>query len=144
MSSSRNPSTETVTEKLLGSHQDEEEYPNPYVSTAELKRLKRWRALAIFSTGLLLVSLIYNMFQPHTRSKTVPRIPYTYCMFTKSSHSIVKLQVLRHLFPAPAQDAVTYEIKVFHSSFNDDRTPYQGPPTDAVDAAWEDLYNGKF
>lgn len=45
---------------------------------------------------------------------------------------------------APAQHSVEHQIVVFDSNFGDDTTIYQGPPTDAVDAAWEDLYNGMF
>lgn len=43
---------------------------------------------------------------------------------------------------APAQHSVEHQIVLFDSNFGDDTTIYQGPPTDAVDAAWEDLYNG--
>ena len=63
---------------------------------------------------------------------------------TKEYHPVVKSQLLNIFSLAPAEDAISYEVRVFHSNFNDDRTPYQGPPTDAVDAAWEGLYNGKF
>jgi len=47
-------------------------------------------------------------------------------------------------FIAPAQDSVEYEIDVFKSNFGDDTTVYQGPPSDAVDTAWEELYNSMF
>ncbi|KIM95117.1 hypothetical protein OIDMADRAFT_134566, partial [Oidiodendron maius Zn] len=35
----------------------------------------------------------------------------------------------------PARDAVEYKIEVFHSNFGSDRTPYQEPTDDEVDAA---------
>ena len=41
--------------------------------------------------------------------------------------------------PGPVQDILEYETKVFlHTS---DTSPYHGPPSDAVDQAWEDLYS---
>ena len=46
-------------------------------------------------------------------------------------------------FVAPAQDSIESVIVVFKSNFDDDTTIYQGPPTDAVDTAWEGLYNGR-
>ena len=48
---------------------------------------------------------------------------------------------------APAQDAIEYEFVKFHGGlFNDKHeleTPdiYSSPPSEEVDAAWEDLYN---
>jgi hypothetical protein len=50
--------------------------------------------------------------------------------------------LIRYL--APAAGAVEDEIVVFHSNFLGDKTEYQGPPTDEVDAAWEALYDGTF
>jgi hypothetical protein len=102
MSSSRNPSGETVTEKLLGSHQDEEEYLNPYTSSTELKSLKRWRVLAIVSTGLLLASLIYNIFQPHSRFGN-GHIPYIYCMFNANIPFCCTISRIEHLLPSPSR-----------------------------------------
>ncbi|KAJ3819934.1 hypothetical protein F5880DRAFT_1488868, partial [Lentinula raphanica] len=42
--------------------------------------------------------------------------------------------------PAPAQDAVQYEIRYFNGSFGSDITNYQGTPTPEIDKNWEDLY----
>jgi hypothetical protein len=44
---------------------------------------------------------------------------------------------------APAQDAVEYQVRTFHSNFHGDTSPYQGPPSDAVDNLWEDLFGSK-
>lgn len=93
------------------------------MSSTELKSLKRWRALAIVSTGLLLACLVYNIFQPHSRSGN-GHIPYIYCMFNQNIPFCCKISNAEHLFPAPAGDAISYEIKVFHSNFNEDRTRY--------------------
>ncbi|KAJ8516158.1 hypothetical protein ONZ45_g6500 [Pleurotus djamor] len=42
---------------------------------------------------------------------------------------------------SPAQDVVEYEIKRFNTGFLDEpKSVFQGPPTDAMDAAWQDLY----
>ncbi|KAL4256453.1 ustYa family protein [Pleurotus pulmonarius] len=42
---------------------------------------------------------------------------------------------------SPAQDIVQYEIKRFNTGFMDEHpTVFQGPPTDAMDEAWRELY----
>lgn len=42
---------------------------------------------------------------------------------------------------APVQDIVEYEVKRFNTGFLDEpKTVFQGPPTDAMDEAWIDLY----
>ncbi|KAF9491713.1 hypothetical protein BDN71DRAFT_1397844 [Pleurotus eryngii] len=42
---------------------------------------------------------------------------------------------------APVEDIVEYEIKRFNTGFLDEpKTVFQGPPTDALDEAWSDLY----
>ena len=46
-------------------------------------------------------------------------------------------------FPAPLEDVIGYEIVTFKSSFDNETTPYQAPPSPEIDALWEDLYNGK-
>jgi hypothetical protein len=102
MSSSRNPSEETITEKLLGSHQDEEEYLNPYMLSTELKSLKRWRVLAIVSTGLFLASLIYNIFQPHSRSGN-GHVPYIYCMLNQNITFCFEISSTEHFISQPQQ-----------------------------------------
>ncbi|KAL4993635.1 hypothetical protein BDV10DRAFT_198160 [Aspergillus recurvatus] len=42
---------------------------------------------------------------------------------------------------SPANRILRYKPQTFSSGFGDERTPYMGPPTDAYDRAWEDLYN---
>lgn len=41
---------------------------------------------------------------------------------------------------SPAAPAIQYKEVVFHNNFHADRTKWQGPPDDSVDAAWRDLY----
>ncbi|KAF3762728.1 hypothetical protein M406DRAFT_264782, partial [Cryphonectria parasitica EP155] len=43
---------------------------------------------------------------------------------------------------SPAFEAVEYKPVVFHNNFHEDRTPWQGPPTDEVDKAWDAIYRG--
>jgi Mycotoxin biosynthesis protein UstYa len=40
------------------------------------------------------------------------------------------------------QDFLEYETKLF--SPQDSSGPYSGPPSEAVDQAWENLYSGEF
>ena len=43
---------------------------------------------------------------------------------------------------SPAQDAIEYEVKVFHKGQEDMPSRYQGPASPELDQAWEDLYEG--
>lgn len=49
-----------------------------------------------------------------------------------------------YMATAPAQDAIEYHQKVFHKSFGDDLSPYQGWPDDEKDKLWNDLYASMF
>lgn len=42
---------------------------------------------------------------------------------------------------APAQSVIEYELRKFTDEFEDYRSVFQGPPTDARDNAWESLYD---
>ncbi|KAL4799883.1 hypothetical protein BDV19DRAFT_200462 [Aspergillus venezuelensis] len=42
---------------------------------------------------------------------------------------------------SPANRILQYKTQTFFSGFGDERTPFMGPPSDAYDKAWEDLYN---
>ena len=47
-----------------------------------------------------------------------------------------------HVF-SPADVVTEWKAAVFHSSLTSpDRTPWQGPPTDEVDAKWAELWDG--
>lgn len=45
---------------------------------------------------------------------------------------------------APASAVIRYERIVFSSGFGIERSPFQGPPTDANDKLWANLYDCKF
>jgi hypothetical protein len=45
--------------------------------------------------------------------------------------------------PAPAQEAIKYEAKVFYKAFETELSPYQGWPDDEKDRMWEDMYGSK-
>lgn len=45
-------------------------------------------------------------------------------------------------FFSPAQDAVEWKATVFHNGFHGDVTPWQGPPSDEGDKAWDSIYRG--
>ncbi|TPX18223.1 uncharacterized protein E0L32_002732 [Thyridium curvatum] len=42
---------------------------------------------------------------------------------------------------SPAQSVIEYELRKFTDEFEDYRSVFQGPPTDARDNAWESLYD---
>ncbi|PSS12323.1 hypothetical protein M430DRAFT_21419 [Amorphotheca resinae ATCC 22711] len=42
---------------------------------------------------------------------------------------------------SPAQDEIEYKTVIFSSAFGKHKSKYQGPPTDEVDALWDELYN---
>ncbi|RDW66014.1 hypothetical protein BP6252_09649 [Coleophoma cylindrospora] len=86
------------------------------------RHFQKWKAFALGSMGLFLLSLILNISQAYRSIRHSRQIPYVY---------------------SPAEDAVEHHVVVFQSGFQNDRTPYTGPPSDAVDAAWDDLYNRK-
>lgn len=47
-------------------------------------------------------------------------------------------------FSAPAHSVLSYEVRRFNASFGTEVTEYQGPPTDALDERWHDLYRCKY
>jgi hypothetical protein len=44
----------------------------------------------------------------------------------------------------PANDAIRYENRLFHSGSHEDTTQYQGYPSPEIDRAWNDLYSCTF
>lgn len=42
---------------------------------------------------------------------------------------------------APAKNVISYQTVQFNDGFGNDTTPYQGLPTDELDALWEDMYD---
>ena len=52
---------------------------------------------------------------------------------------IIEFDVTRN--PAPVQDILEYETRLF--SRTSDISPYNGPPSEAVDQAWDDMYTSE-
>lgn len=53
----------------------------------------------------------------------------------------ISSRLTRYLYmTAPLQDIVEYEIIKFNGGFGPNSSIYQGRPSDAVDAAWDALY----
>lgn len=44
------------------------------------------------------------------------------------------------LLPAPVNHLVKYEAHQFNRSRGDDKTPFQGWPSDEIDRTWQDSY----
>ncbi|ETI25972.1 hypothetical protein G647_02749 [Cladophialophora carrionii CBS 160.54] len=119
MSYSPAPSEEVSSEKLLGpeSNEDGEALSNRDTIIAIERVKRRWKLLALSSSGLVAVLLL----------------ALTWMFASFKSREVPSLY-------SPAEVAVEYETVVFHNNFWEDRTPYQGPPTDEVDMAWDALY----
>jgi hypothetical protein len=94
--------------------------------------------VAITLGNLLVLSLVAFLLLIKLRARETPTL---YCMSQSLQVKIVDLT--NFIFVAPAEADIEYETIVFHNTFGGDRTPYQGPPTDAVDEAWEKLYHSK-
>ncbi|KAJ7626551.1 hypothetical protein DFH06DRAFT_1227968 [Mycena polygramma] len=47
----------------------------------------------------------------------------------------------QHVLYSPALDAVENEVKVYNVGFTGDMSPFQIPPSPALDQMWSDLYN---
>jgi len=71
---------------------------------------------------LLTISALLNVTQFMAR----PTVRGAYCTSDQQLYT-------------PVQDALEYELKTFPRAGQ--TSPYHGPPSDAVDKAWEDLYN---
>ncbi|OCT49182.1 hypothetical protein CLCR_04949 [Cladophialophora carrionii] len=113
------PSEEVSSEKLLGPEpgEDGEALSNRDTIIAIERVKRRWKILALSSSGLVAVLLL----------------ALTWMFASSKSREVPSLY-------SPAEVAVEYETVVFHNNFWEDRTPYQGPPTDEVDMAWDALY----
>ena len=50
--------------------------------------------------------------------------------------------ILLRGYPAPAQDEIVYETRIFDIFAHRHESVYSSDPSDEVDKAWNDLYNG--
>jgi hypothetical protein len=141
-------SHETSTEELLSpitgfpSLQEIKADDHEYLYKHNSRILLRWKVIAIASSSLSLDLLGLLLFLFHLLAQRYFRLgtPGIYCK-SRSDPRLIDFRKLTFDI-APAQAAVEYELVVFHNNFWEDRTPYQGPPNDAVDAAWSELYDG--
>ncbi|KAL9113667.1 MAG: hypothetical protein Q9227_002112 [Pyrenula ochraceoflavens] len=79
------------------------------------RRLWQWKLAAFISGGVVTILAILAFFFLQSSLATLSRY-------------------------SPADVAIEYEMVAFHNNFWEDRTPYQGPPTDEVDREWNKLY----
>ncbi|OKL63821.1 hypothetical protein UA08_01095 [Talaromyces atroroseus] len=88
---------------------------------AARRSLQRWKIASLASTTLL----------------------FGVCfLFLSSVREGLPVATIRPL-QSPADEApeiLEWQPQVFKSNFHEDRTPWQGPPSDTVDKAWDDLY----
>jgi hypothetical protein len=63
-------------------------------------------------------------------------------LYSKWNGSLIIFEFCVTREPAPVQDVLEYETKLFLHSL--DISPYHGPPSDAVDQAWQDLYSCEY
>ncbi|KAJ4470470.1 hypothetical protein J3R30DRAFT_3711809 [Lentinula aciculospora] len=100
----------------------------------------------IFLVGILLGNAVgripqKEIIQCNVASAESETLLYcTQVLIRQVIDSHVNRSILIPLFPAPAQDAVQYEVRRFNASFRTDITKYQGTPTEEIDKNWEDLY----
>lgn len=78
MLSPQSLSDETITDKLLSGHHGYEDHAGGD-DLATPKYQAKWRCLAIVSSGLLAVSLLFNIFQYRTSLQKGAGGPYVYC-----------------------------------------------------------------
>src|SRR5882762_1373805 len=63
-------------------------------------------------------------------------------LYSKWNRSPTVIELCITVKAAPVQDILEYETRLFlHSS---DISPYYGPPSEAVDQAWQDLFSCEF
>ncbi|KAJ7263055.1 hypothetical protein C8J57DRAFT_1334565 [Mycena rebaudengoi] len=63
-----------------------------------------------------------------------------YALFKQKNICTVPLKSNRVLY-SPALEAVENQVQVYHVGFPGDLSPFQVPPSPALDQAWSDLYN---
>ncbi|KAE9403033.1 hypothetical protein BT96DRAFT_879063 [Gymnopus androsaceus JB14] len=60
--------------------------------------------------------------------------------YKSSAHTCSPTGSPLNIVYSPVQEAIEYKLVKFAFGLGDDLTPYQGPPSPEVDAAWEALY----
>ena len=125
-------------ETLLGSKSEDEAVSDQQRQVATERLLRRWK-FATYAMAFILCFLSITLSSLLRKQHGHP-VRQIFC--EPASSSVDKGRRTRANVPsAPAEAAIEYKEVVFHNNFHEDRTPYQGPPTDEVDKAWNDLYS---
>ena len=101
--------------------------------------ISRYRAAVVCET-LVILALAIVMFNWH-RSYGSSGGSCSQIVYCKSSYPCALTREANHL-AAPAQHSLEYHPVVFTNGFGNMTTRYQGEPSDAIDKAWLDLYDG--
>lgn len=90
-----------------------------------------------FSLG---ITLIYHYARRGPNNPIFPQM-----LYCKDSLNSSKTAECTNYFTAPAQDALKYKVQKFSTGFERGAKAsiYMHAPSDEVDRAWKDLYNGK-
>lgn len=95
----------------------------------------QWLSISLFINAVLIALCLY-LFTLQKPALQSPFPQHIYCKILPTS----SLSCAYWQSSAPAQDALAYKTVIFHSNSGNDTTIYQKPPSEEVDAAWEDLY----
>ena len=96
-----------------------------------------WGIIGVQSVALIIFASAFwtQRYQPNTSQVLYCTSPLAIIVDVHPSSSPFN--------PAPAQDALEYIPVRFSGGIGQQATKYQGKPSEAVDKAWDDLYNGK-
>lgn len=124
--------------KLLPASDSElaEESTTNEPTKATYSRVHYW---VVATQSLVIVFLLAGWLASLQWHPRPPNCQVVYCTCTRRRFS---LSIAQFAFPAPAQDAIVYEAIRWHEDVWRPN-PYKGEPSDEVDQAWGDLYNGK-
>lgn len=93
------------------------------------------------ATTVLAALVVFMAMSWITREISTQRVSVTTEVYVNGAGANADslLTTTSELF-SPAMAATKWKKVVFHNNFHGDRTPWQGPPTDEVDKAWENSY----
>ncbi|KAL9071438.1 MAG: hypothetical protein Q9157_005471 [Trypethelium eluteriae] len=111
-------------EALLKNIDAESDFSDDASTVAYLKRVSTPSPPLFFSIVINIVSLLFIIF-----------------LFYRIPQISEEISPFPQLVYSPAQDILAYKVVTFSNAMQDDRSKYQGLPTDEVDEAWEGLYS---
>ena len=106
----------------------------------DTKRIIFWYRGFIVCQNLAIFAIVIIIWSKYYRSHGSTCSQIVYCM-PLLSLIIISVSEVSHS-AAPAQHLLEYYPVRFSSGFGNMTTLYQAPPSNAVDEAWSDLYNG--